>query len=290
MPAGARVAPTRPRPAPGWLALVLAAAVLPAAAAGPSGPADGSDGPLDRFSLTIGALQARSDTDVTARASDGAQSAAGALNLERDLGLDQVEPVLRWRLEWLPGGRHGLALDAVGYRRSRTTTLARDIVYDDRTWAASARVEAELDYRFASATWRYWWSGPRRAVGLGLGLAHYRVDSRLEGDVTVDGSTYFASSVDRAQAMAPMLSLGWRESIGPRWRLYADVSGVAKDGGDLAGHVLEAALGIEWRMHRRASLALEAAGTHLRLDRRRPGLDARLDLKLHGPALLLRLH
>lgn len=246
--------------------------------------------PLDRFSLSVGAFHARSDTTVLARGQLEGQSLAGRFNLERDLGLDQVEPVTRLRLEWLPGGRQGLALDVYGYRRANARTLARDIEYDGRLWSASATVEAALDYRFASAAWRHWWTGPDAAFGLGLGLAHYRVDSHLAGEATVEGETVYAQSRDQAAALAPLLSLGWRQSLGPHWRLYADASGVGKAGGDLSGHVMEAALGVEYRLGRRLSLAAEYGGTQIRLDRRRGDLDARLDLKLHGPSLFLRLH
>lgn len=278
------IAPSR------WL-LVLALAPAPGAAGESAPPRAGDPGvPLDRFSLSVGAFHARSDTTVIARGELDGESLAGRFNLERDLGLDQVEPVTRLRLEWLPGGRQGLALDVFGYRRANARTLARDIEYDGRLWSASATLEAELDYRFASAAWRYWWTGPDTAFGLGLGLAHYRVDSRLAGEATFEGETVYAESEDRAAALAPLLSLGWRRSLGPRWRVYADASGVGKAGGDLSGHVVEAAVGLEWQLGRRLSLAAEYGGTQIRLDRRRGDLDARLDLKLHGPSLLLRLH
>lgn len=274
-----------------WL---LALALLPLAARAAEAPSPrlaGDEGvPLDRFSLSLGAFQARSDTSVQARGVLEGQSLAGRFNLERDLGLDQTEPVTRLRLAWLPGGRQGLAVDVYGYRRANARTLSRDIEYDGRTWSASATVEAELQYRFASAAWRHWWIGPESAFGLGLGLARYRVDSRLEGEASFEGETVYARSQDRASALAPLLALGWRQALGRRMRVYADVSGVGKAGGDLSGHVLEAALGLEWRLGRRLSLAAEYGGTQIRLDRRRGDAQARLDLKLHGPTVFLRLH
>ena len=274
-----------------WL-LVLALLPAAAAAAGSTaGRRAGDEGvPLDRFSLSLGAFLARSDTSVQARGRFEDQSLAGRFNLERDLGLDQAEPVTRLRLEWLPGGRQGLVLDVFGYRRANARTLAREIEYDGRTWSASATVEAELDYRFASAAWRHWWIAPSSAFGLGLGLARYRVDSRLEGEASFEGETAVARSEDSASALAPMLALGWRQTLGRQLRLYADVSGVGKAGGDLSGHVMEAALGLEWRLGRNLSLAAEYGGSQIRLDRRRGDAQARLDLKLHGPTLFLRLH
>ncbi len=245
--------------------------------------------PLDRLSLSLGGFEADSDTTISARGGTGGFDAAGSFNLEDDLGLDQRQPVVHARLDFLTTADQGVALEYFGYRRENETRISRRIVYEDRTWEASARVHGRMDYDFASAAYR-WWFGERSTVyGLGLGVAYYRVDTLLEGEATLDGETVHASTASSDAALAPLLALGWRHAWSEHLRTYADLSGVAKDGGPLEGHIIDAAIGMEWFPARRLGLALEYGHTRIRLTRERDQYDARLDLVLRGPTLFLRI-
>lgn len=249
--------------------------------------------PVDDWSLWLGAYDATSDTTVWARGETGDYSAAGRLNLERDLGLGRRQPVAQARLEARLGRSQGLSLEYFGFERANTATLARDFTWDGRTYEASAELSGRLEYDFASATWRWWLGEAGSRLGPGLGLAYYRVDTRFQGRASVDGVSMEARSASSDHAFAPLLSLAWRHALNERVRFYAEVAGVAKPGGDLAGHIVDTQLGVEWFVLPRLGLAIEYGGTQIRLDRRRAGgdgrLDARLDLKLHGPSVLLRL-
>jgi hypothetical protein len=265
------------------LALSLAASGTPGAAARP----------LDPVSLWIGGFQPRSDTTISAGARSGDTAVSGRLNLERDLGLDRRQPVSHARMDFLLGGHQGLSLEYFGFRRANRARLARDFEYDGRVYEAEAELRGELDYAFASASWRWWFGEQATAWGLGLGVAHYRVGTLLEGQARVDDVVVDGRADSRDAAFAPLLALGWRHAVNDQLRLYAEVSGVAKAGGPLDGHIVDTALGLEWFPLRRLGLALEYGGTQIRLDRRRAGddgqVDARLDLKLRGPSLFLRL-
>jgi hypothetical protein len=74
--------------------------LLPALALAEAAPAPR---PLDQFSFWLGGFEARSDTTVTALARSGDSAASGSVNLERDLGLDQRQPVSHARLDFLLG-------------------------------------------------------------------------------------------------------------------------------------------------------------------------------------------
>lgn len=275
---------------------VSAAAALPAAGSAEVAQPEATPAPrrevspaLDRLSLSAGAFLARSDTTISASTSFEGRQAAGRFNLERDLGLDDGRPVAHARLEALVGESQGFALEVYGFERRNGLSLARDIEYDGRLYEARAAVQGGLDYRFASAAWRWWLGEGDQVVGIGLGLAHYRVQSFLAGEASLDGERVAARTESDDAALAPLLALGWRRAVSPGVRLYADLSGVAKDGGPLQGHILHAAVGLDWFPTRHLGLAAEYGGTHIRLDRQRDLLDARLDLKLRGPSLFLRL-
>lgn len=272
--------------------MAFAEALLALALAAPA-PAGAAPRPLDTVSVWIGGFEPRSDTTLTAGARGADFDLGGQLNLERDLGLDRRQPVSHFRLDFLAGRRQGISLEYFGFNRDNQVRLARDIEYDGRLYAAEAELGGELDYAFSSAAWRWWFGEESTVWGLGLGVAHYRVATAFEGRATVEGVEVDGRSRSRDAAFAPLLALGWRHAFDERLRLYAEVSGVAKDGGPLQGHILDVALGLEWFALRRLGVALEYGGTHIRLDRRREGsdgaADARFDLELTGPSLFLRL-
>ena len=266
------------------LAAVLAASGTAAAAA---------PRPLDDWSLSLGGFDTYSDTTLWARGESGDYSASGRINLERDLGLGSRQPVSKARLDVLVGDRHGFGLEYFAFDRGNAVRLARDIDYQGRTYAAAAELRARFDYDFASAAWRWWAGEDDTAWGLGLGLAQYRVRTLFEGEASIDDASVDGRVASDDRAFAPLLSLGWRHAVNDRLRLYAEIAGVAKNGGRLNGHIIDTAVGVEWFAFNRLGLALEYGGTQIRLNRQRAGeagrLDARLDLKLRGPSLLLRL-
>tara|TARA_R110002020_G_scaffold37399_31_gene112989 strand:- start:2024 stop:2848 length:825 start_codon:yes stop_codon:yes gene_type:complete len=260
--------------------------------------ASGSSGaatlrPLDAWSLSLGVFDTTSDTTLRASARSGDYSAAGHVNLERDLGLDRRQPVSQARLDLLVGEHNGFGLEYFGFERGNTVRLDRDIEYDGRNYATAAELRSRFDYDFSSATWRWWLGEGETAWGLGLGVAHYRVRTLFEGEASVDGVSVDGRVASDDRAFAPLLNLAWRHAVNERLRLYAEMSGVARNGGRLSGHIVDTSLGLEWFPFERLGLALEYGGTQIRLDRRRTGeagqLDAQLDLKLRGPSLLLRL-
>lgn len=271
----------------------LALVLLVAAAASPteSVPSDeaATPSPLDRWSLSLGAFRAISDTTIHARAGVGDYTAEGSFNLEDDLGLDQRDPVLQMRLELLTTPDQQVVLDWFAYEQENELSIARSITYDGHTYEASARVLGRIDYDFASAAYR-WWMGEGATVwGIGAGIAYYRVDTLLEGEATFEDESVYASTHSSDAAFAPLLTLGWRHALSQKWRLYAEFAGVAKAGGALHGHILDASVGVEWLPLRHFGVALEYGRTEIRLVREREFYDARLDLALHGPSLFLRL-
>lgn len=264
------------------LASALAFAVAPAVCAA-------EPDPHDEWSVSLGAFRAITDTTISARAGAGGYHADGSFNLEDDLGLDDRTPVGLVRFDRRITPDQSLSLEYFGFDRENEVGITRRIVYDGYTYEASASVRGRLDYDFGSAAWHWWFGDGATRWGLGAGVAYYRVDTLLAGEASFDGETVQASSRSSDAAFAPMAELAWRHAFSDRLRGYATLSGVAKDGGALHGHVIEAAVGLEWFPWRRVGFALEYGQTEIRLVRDRDHWDAKLDLKLRGPSLLLRL-
>jgi len=243
---------------------------------------------LDRVSIWLGAYDANTNTNIGA--SDKSGQLKGNVNLEDDLGFKDHKTVPRARLDFLIGDSQGFSFDYFSVNRSRSKTLSSDISYGGNSYDASASVRGKLDFDFGSAAYRWWFGHENDVFGVGVGGAYYRVHAGISGDATLNDNTVgYASTSAEESAWAPMLQLGWRHAFSDSWRMYFDASGVKKNGGNLNGHIYNAALGLEWFPWHNVGVGAEYNYTKIRLNDDKRNYDADLDMKLDGPSLYLRL-
>ncbi|OOG41394.1 hypothetical protein B0E51_06735 [Rhodanobacter sp. C05] len=241
---------------------------------------------LDRFDLSLGAYYA--NTSTTIGASDKSGQYTGNVNLERDLGFEDHKTVPRVKLDFLLGDHQGFSFDYFSLNRSRAKTLSDDISYGGNEYDASASVHGKLNFDFGSAAYRWWFGSGSDVFGLGIGAAYYRVGAGISGTATLDGESAQASTSYDETAGAPLLQLGWRHAFNDNLRMYFDASGVKKNGGNLNGHIYNAALGLEWYPWKNVGFGAEYAYTRIRLNDDRDDYNANLDLKLHGPSAFVK--
>ena len=242
---------------------------------------------LDRVSIGIGGYYAGSDTTIGASTADGMLE--GDVNLEDDLGFDRRDVSPRLRADFLVGDHQGLSLDYYRYNRDSSKSLSRSITWRGNTYDAAARVKGRLGFDFGSAAWRWWFVHGNDVFGVGLGAGYYKVEASIAGEATLDDQSAHAESSTSASAWAPLLQVGWRHAFNDRWRMYFDASGVRKNGGKLHGHVYNASLGVEWFPWPNLGLGLEYGINRIRLAQEHRRYNDRLDLKLDGPSLFMRL-
>jgi hypothetical protein len=272
----------RPRPRRARrLAIFTALALASSAGFAQQSPA------LDRVSIWLGGYDAHVDTTIGA--SDPSGQYSGDFNLEKDLGFSDRRGVPRARLDFLIGDRQGFSLDYHSVNRTRTISLARSISYAGNDYNAAATVRGKLNFDFGSAAYRWWFGQDNDVFGLGLGAAYYRVHAGISGEASVNGTPVGqASSSTSDGAWAPMLQLGWRHAFNEQWRMYVDAAGVKKNGGRLNGHVVNAALGVEWFPWKNVGLGAEYGYSRVVLHQRKHNYNANLDMKLDGPSLFVR--
>lgn len=238
---------------------------------------------LDRVGFSLGGY--RADTRMRLQASGDFDDRARA-SLQLPGGRETLG---RARLEFLVGDTQGLEFDYFSFRRSRDQVLQRAFDVGDTRFHLGARLRGSVDLDFGSAAWRWWFGDGSTVFGLGVGAAYYRLKVGLSADVAANDEAVHVAERYDADAVAPMLALGWRHAPNPNWRFYADATGVRKNGGRLSGHAWNAAAGVEWFPFANAGIGIEYALTRIRLQRDASRYDADLDLRLHGPAAYLRL-
>jgi len=116
----------------------------------------------------------------------------------------------------------------------------------------------------------------------------FKKDSRPKMSALLLSSNY-AGSMVAPLIMAPLiLWLGWRHAFNDQWRMYINASGVKKNGGNLNGHIYDAALGLEWFPWKNVGFGAEYAYTKIRLNQEKRAYDLDLDMKLNGPSAYVR--
>lgn len=260
----------------------LVLAVLAVACACGSAAADAAQSPaLDRASLWIGGYSA--DTEVRLGASHE-QLGAGDLDFAGDR-----ETIARARLDLLVGDHQGFSVDYYGFGHDSSTVLAAPFAFDGTEFQVDAALESHADFAAATAAWHWWLGEDRDVFGIGLGAAWYRLELALAGVASLDGQVVAASASLDEDAVAPLLTLAYKHAFNDSLRVYAQASGIRKNGGTLSGNIHDARVGIEWFPWHNLGLGAEYGTTRIRLDREGSDYAADLDLDLEGPALFVRM-
>jgi hypothetical protein len=238
---------------------------------------------LDRVGIWLGGYYP--DTRATLSASSDRYD-IGENKLRIGDGHDTVPRV---RLDFLIGDSQGLAFDYFSFNRDRRESLDRAFDFGGNQFDLGADVKGRFELDFGSAAYRWWLGSGNSVFGVGLGAAYYRLKVAVSGNVIANGESASASARYDEDAVAPLLTLGWRYAISDTFRIYADASGIKKNGGNLEGHAYNGAVGLEWFPIENIGIAAEYAATRIKLDHSGDIYDANLDVKLDGPAAYLRM-
>lgn len=258
------------------IAIALAASLIGGESRAEHSPA------LDRISVWLGGYRA----DVEGFAS--IRNASNNLDTGEQKILSGTDTVQRARLDWLLFDAQGFSIDYFRVHGDRTRSVAGSFDLDGTTYDASASVASEAQIDIGNFSYRWWLGSGGTVFGLGVGAAYYRLDATLRAQASLLGASYQTLGNYNKSAWAPLVTLGWRTSISDNVRIYADASGSKKNGSDLAGHIVNAALGVEWFPLSNIGVGAEYGVTRIHLRQRDDGDEARLKLKLNGPALYLR--
>jgi len=262
-----------------WSALALSAFAASVRAEIPA--------PLDRLSISFGDFYPTVETRVAA---NGPGIMGSEVDFQRDLGLSEHRSLPAFRIDALLFDSQGLSLGGYTYSKQASARLNRDLVFDDDVFRVNAFVDAKLTLRVYHAEWRWWFApGDNDVIGLGLGAAYYDLHGTIDAGLSInDGAVHGRGSAED-NAIAPLLTLGWRHSFNDAWRVYADVSGVRKPFGTLQGHLLNGTLGLEFMPWKNAGLAFEYSANNLDLKADKSDWEGRARLHFYGPAAYLRV-
>lgn len=244
--------------------------------------------PLDRVSVSVGAFYAEPEIQV------GANTDYGRIDSGTEKGSSVTLP--RARVDMLVGDKHGVSIDYFRYDKAYRAGLQGGTVIDGEPISGSASFDGKLQLDIAKVAYKWWLGEGNDVFGIGLGAGYYR--AKVGGTATADvaGSvggvnvtrTLTGSDSTSESAYAPLLELGWRHAFSPELRMFADASGVKRNGGTINGKIYSGAVGVEWFATPDVALVVDYGVQKIKLNRD-SDRDADLNIRLSGPSAYVKV-
>lgn len=235
---------------------------------------------LDRVSISVGAFSADPRINI------GADTQFGRIDAPESKQSHTTIP--RIKADLLIGDRHGLAFDYYRYDKSYTPSLTGETIINGQPVTGTATANADLKLDLAKLAYKWWLGSGNDTFGIGLGAAYYHAS--LNGTATgiVNGETATARDSISEHAFAPLLEVGWRHAFTPDLRMYAEASGIKKNGGRINGHIYGGNIGVEWFPFKNIGFVADYGISKIKLHRDSER-DADLNIRLTGPSAYVKV-
>lgn len=243
---------------------------------------------LDRVSIAAGAFYAEPKIQASVSTSSGFLATPDEKNDHTTLP--------RIKANFLLGDSQGISLDYIRYNKSHDAALSGTSSVSGQEVAGTAIANAKLQLDLAQVAYKWWIGRGSDVIGIGVGAGYYRakIAGSASGSVrTTTGSvvttrSFSGSDSVSKSAFAPSLEVGWRHAFTPDLRVFADVSGIKKNGGDLNGHIYSGSAGVEWFFFKNVGLVADYGIQRIRL-RRDSERRADVNVRLSGPSAYLKM-
>jgi hypothetical protein len=235
---------------------------------------------LDRASISVGGFYVDPTFSLGVNTPYGRTDTG---NIDRDhttLG--------RVRAEVLLFDHQGLSFDYYRYDNDFSAAIARTATVGGATVTGDASATANLKVDLAKLAYKWWIGSGSSVFGIGVGAAYYRANVNYAATGSLNGVPGSASGSSEADAVAPLLELGWRMALSDNVRLYAEASGIKKNGGNLNGHIYNGAVGVEWFPFKNIGIQADYGISKILLRRDIASADADLSIRLVGPSVYLK--
>ena len=235
---------------------------------------------LDRISISAGVFRADPKFNTSLNTPFG--------NLQSgDIGLG-METMPRVKADIMIFDSQGLSFDFFQYKRSYTGAIANNTNINGTalTTVGNANLDIKLDV--AKLEYKWWFGSGNTVIGLGAGAAYYKVNLNATATASINNATASINSQYSDDGVAPLLGIGVRHAISSDLRLFADVSGMKKSGGQTHGEIYNAAVGVEWFPIKNIGVVLDYSMSQIDLTRD-DAIDVNFKLKLQGPSAFVKV-
>ena len=235
----------------------------------------------DRLRLEVNLLGASASTKL--RVDESPTLPGTEINAEDDLGLDDFQLLPQVELTLLPGERHLIRLSRFAIDRSAATHLEKNISFDDQDYLVGERVDSILNLTMFGLTYGYRFIvAPRGEISASFGIQI----ADVEANAVVRSRVVRES--ESGVAPLPLLGLEGRYDFSPRWSMEARVQYLTVNETDVDGSILDARLGVTWRMNPYLLFGLGYRTFQIDVNSADEDTPGFVDLTVSGPLLFVR--
>lgn len=242
----------------------------------------------DLFRAEVSVVGASFDTTV--RLDDDNSTVRNTdINIEDDLGLDDMRSLIQAEITFLPGERHLLRLGGQATRRAANKQLQRTITFEDDTFMVNARVASKLDLTLFGLTYGYrFLKRERYELDGTFSVQIAEIDANITGRNA--NGTQIRSTQDAEDGVAPvpMIGLEGRFDFGSRWSAEGRFQFVGANTDGIEASIIDSRLAVTWRQNPYLVYGVGYRRFAIKADVDRDDDSGRVDLSISGPMLFLR--
>src|SRR6185436_934148 len=235
----------------------------------------------DRLRLEVNLLGASAATKL--RVDESPTLPGTEINAEDDLGLDDFQLLPQVELTLLPGERHLIRLSRFAIDRSAATHLEKNISFDDQDYLVGERVDSILNLTMFGLTYGYRFIRTQQAeisASFGIQIADVETNAVVRNRVVRES--------ENGVAPLPLLGIEGRYDFSPRWSAEARVQYLTVNETDVDGSILDARLGVTWRMNPYLLFGLGYRTFQIDINSADEDTPGFVDLTVSGPLLFVR--
>jgi hypothetical protein len=235
----------------------------------------------DRFRVEVNLMGAQPSTKL--RVDESPTLPGTEISAEDDLGLDDFQLLPQVELTLLPGERHLVRLSAFALHRSADKRIEIPISFDDEDYVVGERVDSLLNLTMFGLTYGYRFLVHQRAevsASFGIQIADVEANAVVRSRVVRESES--------GVAPLPLLGLEGRFDFSPRWAMEGRVQYLTVNEENVDGSILDARLGVTWRVNPYLALGLGYRTFQIDVDSADEDTPGFVDLTVAGPLLFVR--
>ena len=227
-----------------------------------------------RFSVSVGAFFTERDSETRL---DGSAGEGTEVDIERDLGVNGSDTVLRVDGYWRFAEKHRIDVSVFDMSRSASTAIDREFTWKDTTYTIDTQVDTSLDlsiYKIA-----YSWSFIQRDRGfLAATAGLYVADMGLRIAVPERN----ASESGGVTAPLPVAGLRGEYHLSDRWSVRGSGEIFVVEYGDYSGSLSDLFLGVDYSASKHVALGVGYNAVKLDVGVEKDNFNGRFDWSYGG--------
>jgi hypothetical protein len=235
----------------------------------------------DRFRVEVTLLFASIDTQL--RIDPSITEQGTLIDAEDDLGLDDAALMPEAEITLLPGTHHLIRLSGFNTRRSASTVIGQEIVFDDEVYEAGERVDSELNLTLFGLTYGYRFIARDRGeltATFGLQITSVEANALVRSRVIRDAES--------GVAPLPLVGLEGRYDFTAHFGVEGRVQYIGANVEEVDGSIMDARLSLTWRLNPNLVFGLGYRSFSVDIDSANEDNPGLVKFSFDGPTLFAR--